>query len=381
MPTVIAKNVDVADVEIEDLGTVIPVSGQETLTDNFTFVEIADSKDLKTEVQNATIVINDGTSDLSMADGLSHISVKSELETDNATDERVLRSGDDMTGELSIQGYVKIKHATDSKFDIIIDPNAGRHGALGASISKGADPNGGGFLSFFPNSEVSQFLFGDPAAANGDNRLYFDVDNQGDMYINVLPGAGKFANVYITQEGVLAPATDNKSQLGTASLRWENVHGANFRGGSFHGDGENLTGIEYMLPIWAEENAALGAGNHEWAFGNGANTPSDRGIPIFVPTGYTCEIVAMSLSINAGTATVEVNLNGSNLGVSDGVEVAVASGNHAVAEISTPYGVSNGDVLNFRTRLASGTSGPCQVCAYLRFTKTSTGQTTTTTTV
>jgi hypothetical protein len=40
---------------------------------------------------------------------------------------------------------------------------------------------------------------------------------------------------------------------------------------------------EYMVPIWAEENATLNDGGYEWAFGNGANSPSNAGIAIYVP--------------------------------------------------------------------------------------------------
>jgi hypothetical protein len=64
---------------------------------------------------------------------------------------------------------------------------------------------------------------------------------------------------------------------------------------------------EYMYSVWAEENAALGASNtYEWAFGNGANTPSDGGMTIYVPSGWTAEVVAMSLRVGGGTATVEL---------------------------------------------------------------------------
>ncbi len=86
MAIVIAKNVDVSDVTIEDLGTVIPLGDQETLTDNYSFVEVCDSKDLKTLVQNGNIVINDGTEDLGMADGLKHIGLKSEYEDEQQDD-------------------------------------------------------------------------------------------------------------------------------------------------------------------------------------------------------------------------------------------------------------------------------------------------------
>lgn len=82
MTVVIAKNVAAFDVTIEDMGTEILISGQETLTDNFSFINIAKSTDLKTLVQNAQIVINDGSSDLSAADGLDHISVNSVYEND-----------------------------------------------------------------------------------------------------------------------------------------------------------------------------------------------------------------------------------------------------------------------------------------------------------
>jgi hypothetical protein len=74
---------------------------------------------------------------------------------------------------------------------------------------------------------------------------------------------------------------------------------------------------EYMYSVWAEENAALGASNtYEWAFGNGANTPSDGGMTIYVPSGWTAEVVAMSLRVGGGTATVELVHNGTPQGSS-----------------------------------------------------------------
>lgn len=122
---------------------------------------------------------------------------------------------------------------------------------------------------------------------------------------------------------------------------------------------------QWVMPIWAEENAALGATNtYEWAFGNGANTPAARGIPIYVPTGYSAEIVAVSLSLNAGTATVEVVKNGLPQGAA--ANVTVSTGNSAVNTLGTPLSWANGDVLNFRTTSSSGTSGPCHVCAFVR---------------
>ncbi len=80
MTTVIAKNVSVQDLLIEDLGIEIPHSSQIDLTELFEFTEITESDDLKNFVATSNIVINDGTSDLSNRDGYAHISLQSELE-------------------------------------------------------------------------------------------------------------------------------------------------------------------------------------------------------------------------------------------------------------------------------------------------------------
>lgn len=127
---------------------------------------------------------------------------------------------------------------------------------------------------------------------------------------------------------------------------------------------------EYMYPIWAEENAALGASNtYEWAFGNGASTPSDGGIPVFVPGGWTGHIVAVSLRLGAGTATVEVVHNQTPLGT--GAQAVVSAGQQAVDQIPLPVPVGNGDLINFRTVSSSSTAAPCTVCAWIRMTEVS----------
>lgn len=122
--------------------------------------------------------------------------------------------------------------------------------------------------------------------------------------------------------------------------------------------------VECYYPIWAEENGPLATATFEWAYGNGADTPSNRGIVIFVPSGLSAEVVGMSLSINGGTAQVEINLNGTNQGAS--ANIAIDSGNKTTKVLSTPLSLSNGDVLNFRTQAATGSSGPCHVCAWVR---------------
>jgi hypothetical protein len=126
---------------------------------------------------------------------------------------------------------------------------------------------------------------------------------------------------------------------------------------------------EYMYPVWAEENAALGASNtYEWAFGNGANTPADGGVVIYVPSGWTAEVVAMSLSVGGGTATVELVHNGTPQGSS--ARVVLSTGQYATDELGTPLSLSNNDYINFRTSSSSGTSGPCVATAWIKMTET-----------
>lgn len=133
------------------------------------------------------------------------------------------------------------------------------------------------------------------------------------------------------------------------------------------GDG-GAVGSEYMTPIWAEENSGLANNGFEWAFGNGANTPSNNGIPIYVPAGMECHIVAMGATTNdaTGSPTVEAHVNGSNLGVSNGVEVTLA-GRSGIDSSFTPYQLNNADRLNFRTRLAGTNGTPNTAVAWLRF--------------
>lgn len=76
--TTIAKNNTGSAVSVEDLGIEIPGSGQRILSDTFSESEICESQDLKTLVGDSTFTINDGSNDLSVADGLEHIRCKGE---------------------------------------------------------------------------------------------------------------------------------------------------------------------------------------------------------------------------------------------------------------------------------------------------------------
>lgn len=123
----------------------------------------------------------------------------------------------------------------------------------------------------------------------------------------------------------------------------------------------------YVYPIWAEENAGLGNSTYEWAYGNGASTPNDGGVTIFVPPGYTARVIAMSLRLNSGTATVELVHNGTVQG--SNCDVTVSSGQGNTNNSFTPISISNGDYLNFRTTTASGTAGPNVVTAWIECTE------------
>ena len=126
----------------------------------------------------------------------------------------------------------------------------------------------------------------------------------------------------------------------------------------------------YMVPIWAEEKLELEDNAYEWAFGNGAETPTNSGITIYVPSNYTCAIVAMTAttSNDSGNSKIEADVNGSVLGASNGVEVTL-SGRSGENAGFTPFAINSGNRLTFRTRTAGTNLGPSTVTAWLKYTK------------
>jgi hypothetical protein len=80
LAVVIAENLGVPDINLEDLGVVIPGSSGINLTDTYELYEITASNDLKAKVSDETVAINDGLSCLSKEDGLKHISIETEYE-------------------------------------------------------------------------------------------------------------------------------------------------------------------------------------------------------------------------------------------------------------------------------------------------------------
>ena len=172
---------------------------------------------------------------------------------------------------------------------------------------------------------------------------------------------GSGAQVNISDEGTNIPNTPH----GTLNFVGSNVQATD--AGSGVADITISTKHKYMVPIWAEENAALSNNTYEWAFGNGANTSQNNGVAIYVPTGYSAAVVGMTLDLNAGSATVELEINGTLTGQT--VSADVGTGNKSDGGSITSQTITNADRINFKTQSASGTSGPNVVTAWVEYTE------------
>jgi len=128
----------------------------------------------------------------------------------------------------------------------------------------------------------------------------------------------------------------------------------------------NETKHKYQIAIWAEENAALANNTYEWAFGNGANTNQNGGIAVFVPSGYSAAVVGLTACLGGGSATIELEINGSLTGQTVYVDTAVSRSDGGTITSQT---ITNADRINFKTQSQSGTSGPCTVTAWVEFTE------------
>lgn len=82
--TIIAINVTLSDIFVDDLGITIAASGSPgssiTLSDLYTTFEIVSSTDLQAEVATGDIAIHDGSTQLIISAGLNHLKVETELE-------------------------------------------------------------------------------------------------------------------------------------------------------------------------------------------------------------------------------------------------------------------------------------------------------------
>jgi len=192
------------------------------------------------------------------------------------------------------------------------------------------------------------------ADASGDVQLiefgrYVGIGTGTPQYQLDVFGTGRFS------EGIIFP--DGNIQ----TTAYTGVGGGGGAGASY----------TYMIPIWAEENSTLGNSTYEWAFGNGANTPNDGGIMVYVPAGETCRVVAMSYVNQNNASTVDINLvvNGTPQGASARVQATSA---RTAINTGINLSISNGDIINFFTSSASNTSGPCTVTAFLEYSSTTT---------
>ena len=83
MTTIIAKNNEIFNIMIEDLGISVPKSNQIELVGAegvFNIYEVTTSKTLKSLVSSSLIIINDGTVDLSIGDGIQHLTLTTKYE-------------------------------------------------------------------------------------------------------------------------------------------------------------------------------------------------------------------------------------------------------------------------------------------------------------
>jgi hypothetical protein len=73
MATLTIKKPTAGNQFISDLGIIIPGSGQDSFTDPATIKEVCASNNLRSLVTSGTLVVNDGTSDLSVQVGLLYL--------------------------------------------------------------------------------------------------------------------------------------------------------------------------------------------------------------------------------------------------------------------------------------------------------------------
>lgn len=132
---------------------------------------------------------------------------------------------------------------------------------------------------------------------------------------------------------------------------------------------------EFFFPIWAEENAALGAANtYEWAYGNGGNTAVDEGVTLYVPSGWSATLVAMSIRLGTtSSAVVEAVVNETPQGAL--ANVTVVAGVGGLNDSFDPVALSNGDLVNFRTTSSSGTAANNIVTMWIRMVDSTGGET------
>ena len=101
--------------------------------------------------------------------------------------------------------------------------------------------------------------------------------------------------------------------------------------------------VSYFM-IFAEESAALGANEFEWAYGNGDNTGTSDGVVISID----CYIHSVGIDVEGGNGTAEVELyvNGVATGKRSG---QTSTGTRSFTTFNDNQKIKAGDFVNFRT--------------------------------
>lgn len=124
---------------------------------------------------------------------------------------------------------------------------------------------------------------------------------------------------------------------------------------------DDITGLENLagqiIPIWAEENGALGANQYEWSWGNGAT-----GASIGIPLAMDAELFAVSFNAETfGTsAAVIVRRNATD------AHTATFASNNSVIDLATPVPFSKADRVSFRTSTLVGSTSDARICAWFK---------------
>lgn len=126
-------------------------------------------------------------------------------------------------------------------------------------------------------------------------------------------------------------------------------------------DGTNFVPITMsngftIFPIWAEESGALSNNNRQWSFGNGAT----GNINITIP--FDCEIFAMSLEAEIGGTSVSIELMKNDLPITS----QLFNGDSDFATFTTPFSVTAGERIGFRTDIETGAYTDVRVVAWFR---------------
>lgn len=240
--------------------------------------------------------------------------------------------------------------------------------ALKRAVAGGGTPLGGANQTITANRTVDDgnngyTFFIDLEDGTGQKAQALFNPNVPSIVIQANDGAGNISGY------TCGSANINLNFVGTTDLRISGSAGTSGHVMTTKGTGNHPVWQtpEYMVPIWAEENSALSTGAYEWAYGNGASTPTGQGIAVHVPTGWSSEIVAMGLTIPNGTVTVEAEISGVLQGTTADVTVTSPALTN-VQTMSSPPAVVDGDVLNFRTTAASASlGGPCHATMWLRY--------------